>query len=144
MRERFGDERRTEIVAGSGEFEAEDLIAEEDMVITISHAGYIKRLPVTTYRSQRRGGRGVTGAGTREEDFIEHLFIASTHSYILVFTDRGRVYWLKVHEVPQGGRTAKGKAIVNMVEMTQQERVAAVLRGSFQTTACLLPAPAAP
>jgi DNA gyrase subunit A len=127
VRERFGDERRTEIVAGSGEFEAEDLIAEEDMVITISHAGYIKRLPVTTYRSQRRGGRGVTGAGTREEDFIEHLFIASTHSYILVFTDRGRVYWLKVHEVPQGGRTAKGKAIVNMVEMSQQERVAGVL-----------------
>jgi DNA gyrase subunit A len=127
VKERFGDERRTEIVAGSGEFEAEDLIAEEDMVITISHAGYIKRLPVTTYRSQRRGGRGVTGAGTREEDFIEHLFIASTHSYILVFTDRGRVYWLKVHEVPQGGRTAKGKAIVNMVEMSQQERVASVL-----------------
>jgi len=127
VRERFGDDRRTEIVAGSGEFEAEDLIAEEDMVITISHAGYIKRLPVTTYRSQRRGGRGITGAGTREEDFIEHLFIASTHSYILVFTDRGRVYWLKVHEVPQGGRTAKGKAIVNMVEMSQQERVAAVL-----------------
>src|SRR5437667_951660 len=127
VKERFGDERRTEIVAGSGEFEAEDLIAEEDMVITISHAGYIKRLPVTTYRSQRRGGRGVTGAGTREEDFIEHLFIASTDSYIVVFTDRGRVYWLKVHEVPQGGRTAKGKAIVNMVEMSQQERVAAVL-----------------
>jgi DNA gyrase subunit A len=127
VRETFGDERRTEIMAGSGEFEAEDLIAEEDMVITISHAGYIKRLPVTTYRSQRRGGRGITGAGTREEDFIEHLFIASTHSYILVFTDRGRVYWLKVHEVPQGGRTAKGKAIVNMVEMAQTERVASVL-----------------
>ena len=127
VRERFGDDRRTEIMAGSGEFEAEDLIAEEDMVITISHAGYIKRLPVTTYRSQRRGGRGVTGAGTREEDFIEHLFIASTHSYILVFTDRGRVYWVKVHEIPQGGRTAKGKAIVNLVEMSQQERVAAVL-----------------
>src|SRR3989441_2838869 len=127
VRERFGDERRTEIVTGTGEFEAEDLIAEEDMVITISHAGYIKRLPVTTYRSQRRGGRGVTGAGTREEDFIEHLFIASTHSYILVFTDRGRVYWVKVHEVPQGGRTAKGKAIVNLVEMSQQERVASVL-----------------
>src|SRR6185295_11747932 len=96
IRGRFGDDRRTEIQAGTGEFEAEDLIAEEDVVITISHAGYIKRLPVTTYRSQRRGGRGVTGAGTREEDFIEHLFIASTHSYILVFTDRGRVYWLKV------------------------------------------------
>ncbi len=127
VKERFGDDRRTEIIASSGEFEAEDLIAEEDVVITISHAGYIKRLPVTTYRSQRRGGRGVTGAGTREEDFIEHLFIASTHSYILVFTDRGRVYWLKVHEVTQGGRTAKGKAIVNMVEMSQQERVASVL-----------------
>src|SRR3989454_703602 len=127
VRERFGDERRTEIVAGSGEFEAEGLIAEEDMGSTISHAGYIQRVPVTTYRSQRRGGRGVTGAGTREEDFIEHLFIASTHSYILVFTDRGRVHWLKVHEIPQGGRTAKGKAIVNLVEMSQQERVAAVL-----------------
>ncbi|HTK68875.1 MAG TPA: DNA gyrase subunit A [Candidatus Eisenbacteria bacterium] len=127
IKERFGDERRTEIVAASGEFEIEDLIAEEDMVITISHAGYIKRLPVTTYRSQRRGGRGITGAGTREEDFIEHLFIASTHSYILVYTDRGRVYWLKVHEIPQGGRTAKGKAIVNVVEMSQTERVAAVV-----------------
>jgi DNA gyrase subunit A len=127
IRERFGDDRRTEIVAASGEFEIEDLIAEEEVVITISHAGYIKRLPVTTYRSQRRGGRGVTGAGTREEDFIEHLFIASTHSYILVFTDRGRVHWLKVHEIPQGGRTAKGKAIVNLVEMSQSERVAAVV-----------------
>jgi DNA gyrase subunit A len=127
IRERFGDDRRTRIESASGEFEVEDLIAEEDMVITISHAGYIKRLPVTTYRSQRRGGRGVTGAGTKEEDFIQHLFIASTHSYILVFTDKGRVHWLKVHEIPQAGRTAKGKAVVNLVEMSQQERVAAVL-----------------
>ncbi|HET9251565.1 MAG TPA: DNA gyrase subunit A [Candidatus Eisenbacteria bacterium] len=127
VKERFGDDRRTQIVAASGEFEIEDLIPEEDVVITISHAGYMKRLPVTTYRSQRRGGRGITGAGTREEDFIEHLFIASTHSYILVYTDRGRVYWLKVHEIPQGGRTAKGKAIVNLVEMSQNERVAAVV-----------------
>ena len=127
VRERFGDDRRTRIEAASGEFDVEDLIAEEDMVITISRAGYIKRLPVTTYRSQRRGGRGVTGAGTKEEDFINHLFIASTHSYILVFTDRGRVYWLKVHEIPQAGRTAKGKAVVNLVEMSQQERVASVL-----------------
>jgi DNA gyrase subunit A len=127
VRERFGDERRTRIESALGEFDIEDLIAEEDMVITISHAGYMKRLPVTTYRSQRRGGRGVTGAGTKEEDFIQHLFIASTHSYILVFTNRGRVYWLKVHEIPQAGRTAKGKAVVNLVEMTQQERVAAVL-----------------
>jgi len=127
VREKFGDERRTRIEAASGEFEIEDLIAEEDMVITISHAGYIKRLPVTTYRSQRRGGRGVTGAGTKEEDFIQHLFIASTHSYILVFTDKGRVHWLKVHELPLAGRTAKGKAVVNLVDMSQQERVAAVL-----------------
>jgi DNA gyrase subunit A len=127
VKERFGDDRRTEIVAATGEFEAEDLIAEEDMVITISHAGYAKRLPLTTYRSQRRGGRGVTGAGMREEDFIQHLFIASTHSYILVFTSRGRVHWLKVHEVPQGGRTAKGKAMANLVDITSAERVAAVL-----------------
>jgi DNA gyrase subunit A len=97
------------------------------MVITISHAGYAKRLPVTTYRSQRRGGRGITGAGMREEDFIQHLFIASTHSYILVFTSRGRVHWLKVHEIPQGGRTAKGKAMANLVDITSAERVAAVL-----------------
>jgi DNA gyrase subunit A len=127
VREKFGDERRTEIIAATGELDVEDLIAEEDMVITISHAGYIKRLPVTTYRSQRRGGRGITGAGTRDEDFIEHLFIASTHSYILVFTDRGRVHWLKVHELPQGGRTAKGKSIANLVDVTSSERVAAVL-----------------
>jgi DNA gyrase subunit A len=127
VKEKFGDDRRTEIVAASGEFEVEDLIAEEDMVITISHAGYAKRLPVTTYRSQRRGGRGVTGAGTRDEDFIQHLFIASTHSYILVFTSRGRVHWLKVHEIPQGGRTAKGKAMANLVDITSAERVAAVL-----------------
>ena len=127
LRERFGDERRTEIVAASGEFDVEDLIAEEDMVITISHAGYIKRLPVTTYRSQRRGGRGVTGAATRDEDFIQHLFIASTHSYLLAFTSGGRVHWLKVHEIPQGGRTAKGKSIANLLEISSAERVAAVL-----------------
>ena len=127
LRERFGDDRRTEIVAASGEFDVEDLIAEEDMVITISHAGYIKRLPVTTYRSQRRGGRGVTGAATRDEDFIQHLFIASTHSYLLAFTSGGRVHWLKVHEIPQGGRTAKGKSIANLLEISSAERVAAVL-----------------
>jgi DNA gyrase subunit A len=127
VREKFGDERRTRIESASGEFEIEDLIAEEDMVITLSHAGYIKRLPLNAYRSQRRGGRGVTGAGTREEDFIQHLFVASTHAYMLVFTDRGRVHWLKVHEIPQAGRAAKGKAIVNLVDMSQTARVAAVL-----------------
>jgi len=100
----FGDNRATEIVDASGEFDVEDLIAEEDMVITISHLGYIKRLPVNTYRRQGRGGRGITGAKTRDDDFVEHLFIASTHQYILFLTDRGRLYWLKVHELPEGGR----------------------------------------
>ncbi|HSN69357.1 MAG TPA: DNA gyrase C-terminal beta-propeller domain-containing protein, partial [Thermoanaerobaculia bacterium] len=127
VREKFGDDRRTRIEAASGEFEIEDLIAEEDMVVTLSHAGYIKRLPLNAYRSQRRGGRGITGAGTREEDFIQHLFVASTHAYMLVFTDRGRVHWVKVHEIPQAGRAAKGKAIINLVDMGQSERVAAVL-----------------
>ncbi|UCE19046.1 MAG: DNA gyrase subunit A [Gemmatimonadota bacterium] len=127
LKNKFADERRTEILAEVGEFSIEDLIAEEEMVITISHAGYIKRCPITTYRRQRRGGRGVTGAGTKEEDFIEHLFIASTHAYILCFSDKGRCYWLKVHEIPQGGRLAKGKAIVNLLQMESGEKVAAIM-----------------
>ena len=121
----FGDERRTEIVDDTGEFAIEDLIAEEDMVITISHLGYIKRLPVGTYRRQGRGGCGITGATTREDDFVEHLFIASTHEYILFLTDRGRLYWLKVHEVPEGGRTARGKAIVNLLPLEKEEQICA-------------------
>ncbi len=124
LRKSHADERRTEIVSATGEFEVEDLIAEEDMVLTISHGGYIKRLPVSTYRRQRRGGKGITGASTKEEDFVEHLFIASTHSYILFITDKGRCYWLKVHEVPQAGRLSRGKAIVNMIEISKEERVA--------------------
>ncbi len=123
--EQFGDERRTEIVEDSGDFEIEDLIAEEDMVITISHLGYIKRLPVGTYRRQGRGGRGVTGAKTRDDDFVEHLFVASTHEYILFLTDHGRLYWLKVHEIPEGGRTARGKAIVNLLPLQKGEQVCA-------------------
>jgi DNA gyrase subunit A len=123
IRKTFGDERATEIVDSSGEFEVEDLIAEEDMVITISHLGYIKRLPVSTYRRQGRGGRGITGAKTRDDDFVEHLFIANTHQYILFLTDLGRLYWLKVHEVPEGGRTARGKAIVNLVPLQKGEQV---------------------
>ncbi len=126
LKAKYGDARRTEIRAAEGEFSVEDLIAEEDMVISISHLGYIKRLPVNTYRRQRRGGRGVTGQSTREDDFIEHLFIASTHAYVLVFTNTGRVYWLKVHEIPQAGRTAKGKAIVNLVMLRPGERIASV------------------
>ncbi len=124
IRQRFGDDRRTEILdQGPGTFNAEDLIADEDMVITISHNGYIKRLPVDSYRQQRRGGRGVTGIKMRDEDFVEHIFIASTHSYILFFTDHGRCHWLKVHEIPQAGRTARGKAIVNLLGLANDERI---------------------
>jgi DNA gyrase subunit A len=124
VREQYGDERRTQIVdLEPTTFDAEDLIAEEDMVITISHAGYIKRLPLDSYRQQRRGGRGVTGIKMRDEDFVEHLFIASTHSYILFFTDLGKCYWLKVHEIPVAGRAARGKAIVNMLGLSAGERI---------------------
>jgi DNA gyrase subunit A len=122
---KFGDERRTEIVADQGDFTIEDLIAEEDMVITISHAGYIKRIPVTTYRRQRRGGRGLAGMGTKEEDWVEHLFIASTHDYVLFFTQNGQLYWLKVYDVPQGGRAARGKPIINLIQIKPEERIAA-------------------
>ncbi|HUV35732.1 MAG TPA: DNA gyrase subunit A [Patescibacteria group bacterium] len=127
LTERFGDERRTDIVDAEGEFEIEDLIAEEDMIITITHSGYIKRIPTGTYRRQRRGGKGITGLGMKEEDFVEQLFIASTHSYILFFTDKGKCYWLKVHEVPQGGRLARGKAIVNLLEMSRDENITAFI-----------------
>jgi DNA gyrase subunit A len=122
---RFGDERRTEIVADQGAFSVEDLIAEEDMVITISHSGYIKRIPVSTYRRQRRGGRGLNGMGTKEDDWVEHLFVASTHDYVLFFTHTGRVYWLKVYDVPQGGRAARGRPIINLVAIRPDERIAA-------------------
>lgn len=126
LKEKYGDERRTQIIAEAPtEFTIEDLIAEEDMVITISHSGYIKRLSVSSYRRQRRGGRGVIGMETKEEDFVEHLFIASTHNYILFFTDKGRCYWLKVHEIPQGGRLARGKSIVNLIDLDKGEKVAA-------------------
>ncbi len=122
---RFGDERRTQIVAQTEELDVEDLIAEEDVVITISHSGYIKRLPVSGYRKQGRGGKGATGAELKEEDFIEHLFVASTHDYLLCFTDKGRVYWLRVYDIPQASRQAKGKAIINLIEVPSQEQMAA-------------------
>ncbi|MCZ6765444.1 MAG: DNA gyrase subunit A [bacterium] len=124
VKEKYGDERRTEIVAQAAtSFEAEDLIAVEDMVITISHNGYLKRLPLDSYRQQRRGGRGATGIKVRDEDFVEHIFIASTHSYILFFTDRGRCHWLKVHHIPVAGRTARGRAIVNLLGLAEGERI---------------------
>ena len=121
------DERRTEIVAAEGELELEDMIAEEDMVIAITRSGYIKRLPVTTYREQRRGGIGVMGMDMKEDDYIEHLFVASTHDYILFFTTVGKVYRLKVHELPLGSRQSKGRAIVNLLPFRQEEQVRAVI-----------------
>src|SRR5436190_730839 len=123
----FGDDRRTEIVADQGEFSIEDLIAEEDMVITVSHAGYIKRLPVSAYRRQRRGGKGVISAHTKEDDWVEHLFIASTHDYVMFFTQQGQCYWLKVHEIPQAARAARGKPILSCVAMKPDERLASLV-----------------
>ena len=125
--EKYGDERRTEILAEEGEFRIEDLIAEEDMAITVSNTGYIKRTAITNYRNQRRGGKGRIGMRTREEDFVSHLFVASTHAYIMIFSDRGRAYWLKVHEIPDVGPDGRGKAIANLVSMEEGERIAALL-----------------
>ena len=122
------DDRRTEIVAGETDLELEDLIAEEDMVIAITQSGYVKRLPVTTYREQRRGGIGVMGMDLKDEDYIEHLFVASTHDYILFFSSTGKVYRLKVHELPLGSRQSKGRAIVNLLPFRQDEKVRAVIR----------------
>jgi DNA gyrase subunit A len=123
----FGDDRRTEIVADQEEFTVEDLIAEEDMVITVSHSGYIKRIPVTTYKRQRRGGRGLNGADLKADDWVEHLFIASTHDYLMFFSDKGHVYWLKVHEVPQAGRAARGKPVVNCIAIKPGEQIASLV-----------------
>ena len=123
----YGDERRTEIIEATGEISLEDMIAEEEMVVTVSHSGYIKRNASSLYRAQRRGGKGKTGMETREEDFVEHLFVASTHSYFLFFTNQGRVFWRKVHEIPQGGRLSRGKAIVNLLQLGPAERVATIL-----------------
>ena len=128
LKKKYGDERRTEIVGKVEDIEIEDLIKEEDMVITISHAGYLKRLPVDAYRRQKRGGAGVTGIDMKEEDFVEHLFIASTHEYILFFTNKGRVHWLKVYEIPQASRSARGKAIINLLQLEQGENISSYVR----------------
>ncbi len=127
IRDKYGDDRRTEIIELTKDISIEDMITEEDMVVTVSHTGYIKRNPLSIYRSQHRGGKGRTGMATREEDFVEHLFVASTHSYILFFTSIGKVYWLKVHELPLGGPTTKGKAIVNLLSLAPGETITAML-----------------
>jgi DNA gyrase subunit A len=127
VREKYGDDRRTQIIDESGELSIEDLIAEEDMAITVSNTGYIKRTAISSYRNQRRGGKGRIGMRTRDEDFVSRLFVASTHAYIMIFSDRGRAYWLKVHEIPDVGPGGKGKSIANLVSLEDDERIAAML-----------------
>ncbi|MCF8094363.1 MAG: DNA gyrase subunit A [Desulfobacteraceae bacterium] len=127
IRETFGDPRRTKIVSEAREITMEDMIVQEDMVVTITNAGYIKRNPITLYRQQHRGGKGKTGMGTKEEDFVSHLFVASTHHTFMFFTNRGRVYWCKVYDIPQGGRTSRGKAVVNLLNFAPEERLTTVL-----------------
>jgi DNA gyrase subunit A len=127
IREKYGDDRRTEILEDAGDIDLEDLIAQEDMVVTISHEGYIKRNPISLYRAQRRGGKGLTGVKPKAEDFVELLFVASSHDYFLFFTNKGRVYWKKVHEIPEASRMSKGKAIVNLLDLKKGERVATTL-----------------
>jgi DNA gyrase subunit A len=128
VRAKFGDERRTDIIEESGEFRVEDLIADEDVVITATNTGYIKRTALEAYRKQRRGGKGLIGMQTREEDVVRHLFVANNHAYILIFSDRGKCYWLRVYDIPEVGRSSRGKAIANLVNMDDGERIAAVLR----------------
>ena len=141
LKKKYGDERRTQILAQVEDFEIEDLIAQEDVIITISHGGYIKRQLVSAYRQQRRGGKGVSGSGMKDEDFIEHLFIASTHDYLLVFTDKGQVFWVKVYEIPQASRLSKGKSIVNLLQFESGEKISALIQvkafeeGKFLTMA---------
>lgn len=127
VKNKYADERRTDITAETGEITLEDMITEEEMVITVSHNGYIKRNPLSSYRSQHRGGKGLTGMQTREEDFVEALFIGSTHDYMLFFTNKGRVYWQKIYQIPEAGRAAKGKAIVNLLPLTEGEKLATAL-----------------
>jgi DNA gyrase subunit A len=127
VKQLFADERRTQIIAAGGEINELDLIKDEEMVVTVSHTGYVKRNPISLYRAQKRGGRGKTGAGVGEEDFVAQVFVASTHSYLLIFTNKGRLYWLRVHEIPQAGRGARGKAIINLIQLQDGEKVEVIL-----------------
>lgn len=128
IRERFGDDRRTEITIGEESILDEDLIPREEVVITVTHTGYIKRLPVTTYRSQKRGGRGVIGMDTKEQDFVEHLFVSNSHNYLMFFTDKGKVYRIKAYEIPELGRAARGTPIINLIQIEQGEKISAVIQ----------------
>jgi DNA gyrase subunit A len=128
IKTRFGDRRRTDIAPAEDEMRIEDLVADRGCIITISHGGYIKRVPIDTYKAQRRGGKGVAGMETKEEDYVQHMFVANTHDYILFFTSGGRVYWEKVYAVPEAGRAARGKAIVNMLNVKSDETIAAMIR----------------
>ena len=123
---KYGDGRRTELTHAVGAFNVEDLIVDEQKVVTVSHQGYVKRLPVDTYRAQRRGGRGLRGMDTKEEDWVEHLFVASTHDYLMIFTRGGQCYWKKVWEIPVGSRISRGKPIVNLLNLGAEEQIAAV------------------
>jgi DNA gyrase subunit A len=127
IKEKFGDKRRTEIIPETHDISIEDMIADEDMVITVTASGYVKRSPLSLYRAQGRGGKGRTGMTTKDGDYVEHLFVASAHSYVLVFTQSGRVYWVKVHEIPQAGPAAKGKAIVNLLNLDASEKIATTI-----------------
>ncbi|MBL7154859.1 MAG: DNA gyrase subunit A, partial [Phycisphaerae bacterium] len=128
----FSDKRRTQITAAAELFDAEDLIAEEEVIVTVSHSGYIKRMPIDTYRTQGRGGRGIIGSVTKEGDFIEHLFVASTHDYLLIFTNRGKCYWLKVYDVPSMSRQSKGRNIVNLLNLGSQQVASIINVSSFE------------
>jgi DNA gyrase subunit A len=128
VRKLYGDARRTDIVPDEGEINVEDLIADKGCIITLSHGGYIKRMPVATFRQQKRGGKGVVGMDTKDEDFVEQVFTASTHDYLLFFTAQGRVYWKKVYDVPEAGRAARGKALANFLEIGGEEKIAALIR----------------
>jgi DNA gyrase subunit A len=132
IKEKYGDPRRTKITAAAEQFAIEDLIAEEEVIVTVSHSGYVKRLPIDTYRKQARGGRGIIGSDTKEGDFIKHLFIASTHDYLLIFTNRGKCYWLKVYDIPSMSRQSKGRNIVNLLKLGNQQIASIINVSSFE------------
>jgi DNA gyrase subunit A len=135
IKEKYGDPRRTRITAAAEQFAIEDLIAEEEVIVTVSHSGYVKRLPIDTYRKQARGGRGIIGSDTKEGDFIKHLFIASTHDYLLIFTNRGKCYWLKVYDIPSMSRQSKGRNIVNLLKLGNQQVASIINVSSFEDEA---------